>query len=46
LLILGLLILAPWLNNKEIHDKVLRERGGKDGTITVPDHFKNLDNET
>jgi len=46
LLILGLLILAPWLNDKEIHDKVLKERGWKDGTITTPDHFKNLDNET
>ncbi|MCD6088768.1 hypothetical protein J7K07_03505 [Candidatus Bathyarchaeota archaeon] len=31
-LILSLLAWAPWLNDKEIHDKVLKERGWKDGT--------------
>jgi len=46
LLILFLLAWAPWLNDKEIHDKVLKERGWKDGTITTADHFKELDNET
>jgi len=46
LLILFLLAWAPWLNDKEIHDKVLKERGWKDGTITTVEHFKELDNET
>ena len=46
LLILFLLASAPWLNDREIHDKVLKERGWKDGTITTTDHFKELDNET
>ena len=46
LLILFLLAWAPWLNDKEVHDKVLKERGWKDGTITTVEHFKELDNET
>jgi len=45
-LILSLLAWAPWLNDKEIHDKVLKERGWKDGTITTAEHFKELSNET
>ena len=28
-----LLFWAPWLDDKEIHDRVLRERGQRDGTI-------------
>jgi len=31
---------APWLNDKEIHDTVLKERGWKGGTITTAEHFK------
>jgi hypothetical protein len=33
LLLLFLLIWAPWLDDKEVHDRVLREKGGIDGTI-------------
>ncbi len=32
-LILFLLAWAPWLNDKEIHDRVLKDKGRKDGTI-------------
>lgn len=32
-LILFLLVWAPWLNDKEIHDMFLKDRGRKDGTI-------------
>lgn len=32
-LILFLLAWAPWLNDKEIHDRILKDRGRKDGTI-------------
>ena len=46
LLILFSLAWAPWLNDKEIHDKVLREKGWKDGTVTTVEHFRELDNET
>ena len=46
LLILLLLAWAPWLNNKEIHDRVLKEKGWKDGTIAAAERFKELDNET
>lgn len=28
-----LLLWAPWLDDREIHDRILRERGWKDGTI-------------
>ena len=33
LLILFLLCLAPWLNDQELHDKILQEKGRIDGTI-------------
>ncbi|MEM2842102.1 MAG: hypothetical protein QW201_02225 [Thermoproteota archaeon] len=33
LLVLAMLAWAPWLDNKEIHDMVLREKGKLDGTI-------------
>lgn len=33
LLVILLLALAPWMDNKAIHDQVLRERGKIDGTI-------------
>lgn len=33
LLVILLLALAPWMDNKDIHDQVLRERGKIDGTI-------------
>ena len=33
LLAIFVLAWAPWLDNKEIHDRVLRERGYKDGTF-------------
>jgi hypothetical protein len=33
LLILFLLVWAPWLNDKALHDQVLQEKGKIDGTI-------------
>ena len=45
LLIVLLLAWAPWMDNQAIHDKVLKERGWKDGTITTPEHFENLPDE-
>jgi len=42
LLIFLILAWAPWLDNQSIHDKVLKEKGWKDGTITTPKHFENL----
>jgi hypothetical protein len=33
LLALFLLVWAPWVNNKDIHDKVFNERAKIDGTI-------------
>lgn len=35
-LFLLLLAWAPWLNDQALHDKILQERGRKDGTI-VPE---------
>ncbi len=38
--VLLLLLWAPWLDDQEIHDRVLRERGHQDGTydwVTYPD---------
>ncbi len=32
LAIFGLLLWAPWINDKEIHDKVFKEKAHKDGT--------------
>ncbi len=32
---------APWLDDQAIHDKVLKEKGWKDGTIVTVEHFKN-----
>ncbi len=32
LLILAILAWGPWLNDEEIHDRVLAERGHRDGT--------------
>jgi len=46
LLALLLLAWAPWMDNQAIHDKILKEKGWKDGTITSPEHFKNLSDET
>lgn len=45
LLALLLLTWAPWMDNQAIHDNVLKEKGWKDGTITSPEHFKNLSNK-
>ncbi len=42
-LIFLLLLWAPWLNDKEIHDMVLKERATKDGTygwVVYPDGTK------
>ncbi len=36
-LLLLLLAWAPWLNDQALHDKILQERGRKDGTI-VPEN--------
>ncbi len=33
LILLSILIWAPWLNNEKLHDKVLQEKGKVDGTI-------------
>ncbi len=33
LLVIFILAWAPWLDDKEIHDRILRERGHKDGTF-------------
>jgi len=35
-LALALLAWAPWLNDQALHDKILQEKGRKDGTI-VPE---------
>ncbi|NOZ81928.1 MAG: hypothetical protein GXO63_02140 [Candidatus Micrarchaeota archaeon] len=34
---------APWLDDKQIHDRILRERGWIDGTITSPEHLNLTD---
>jgi len=48
LLILILVAGAPWLNDKEIHDEVLKTKAWKDGTVAPLNHyhFKNISNET
>ncbi|MDI9609028.1 MAG: hypothetical protein QFX34_01955 [Candidatus Verstraetearchaeota archaeon] len=36
----GLVVWAPWLDDQELHDRVLREKAEKDGTVgwvTMPD---------
>ena len=45
LLIILLLAWAPWLDNQSILNKVLKEKGWKNWTITTPERFVNLSDE-
>ena len=35
-----LLAWAPWLNDREIHDKILKERGLEDGSVVPVEYYK------
>jgi len=41
-LILLLLVWAPWMDNQAIHDKILKEKGWKDGTIMSMERAEEL----
>ena len=41
-----LLAWAPWLNDKEIHDKILKEMALKDGSAVPVEHYKKYTNVT
>ncbi len=43
--IVFLLVWAPWLNDQAIHDKVLQEKGRKDGTIQPIQNIQNISEE-
>ncbi len=42
LLLLFLLAWAPWMDNQAIHDKILKEKGWKDGTIISMERAEEL----
>ncbi len=44
--VLFLLAWAPWLNDKEIHDKILKEMALKDGSAVPVEHYKKYANVT
>jgi hypothetical protein len=40
LLVLFLLVWAPWMDSRELHDRVLREKGRIDGTIQPTENIR------
>ncbi|WP_457555881.1 hypothetical protein [Candidatus Pyrohabitans sp.] len=40
LLVLLLLAWAPWMDERAIHDRILREKGLKDGSVVPVDYYR------
>lgn len=45
-LLLALLLFAwaPWMDDQELHDKILKERGLKDGTVVPVEYYREHSN--